>query len=515
MQRRKFIQRLGAAGLSLPFVGGLRNVRAFAQTPDTRSPFARPGAPANDHILVIVRLFGGNDGLNTVVPYADDNYYRARGSGQRIDLSLKPEDVLKVHGNDRMGFHPSLAALLPLYEEEKLAIIQNVGYPDQDMSHFRSNDIWLSATDASVYDDSGWLGRYLEHRYPDYPSVLPEDPYAIEIGTNIGRAMLGHHHTMGFTHADTSYVPDGPAAVQPGRSKKAAIEEEYIREGIRQSSIFLRSILAVQGRQPENNVPYPGTPLARDLAAAARLINGGLKTQLYMVNTALYDFHANQLADQKKYLDDLAPALATFQRDIEAGGMQDRVTVMTISEFGRRVTLSGGTGTDHGAASMMFVMGAVVQGGFIGNDPDLSSLDGPGNLRMEFDFRQVYATMLQDWFAAGEQEMAASLYRRFDTLPIFRQQSSGVRAEAVLDAGLIGHAYPNPARDFSVIPLSPDVDAGAIIVRDVRGAEVLRADVGGGQALVRLDVRSLPSGSYFYALHTDRGMTPAKALQVL
>lgn len=469
----------------------------------------------NDRVLVIVRLFGGNDGLNTVVPYADDNYYKARGSGQRVDLSLKPEEVLKLPGTDTAGLHPSLAPLLPLYEEEKIAIVQNVGYPDQDMSHFRSNDIWLSATDTAVYDDSGWLGRYLEARFPDYPNVLPEEPYAIEIGTNIGRALLGHHHTMGFTLAETSYVPDSPNETEPRRSKKAAEEERYIREGVRQSNIFLRSILAAHDRQPQNNLNYPGTPLSRDLAAVARLITGGLSTGIYVVNTALYDFHANQLADQKKYLDELGPALSTFQRDIEAGGMEDRVTLMTISEFGRRVTLGGGTGTDHGAASMMFVMGSQVQGGIIGAEPDLSDLEGPGNLRMQYDFRQVYSTMLQDWFSASEEDATAALYHSFNTLPIFRRPSSGVTAAELEMAGMIGANFPNPSRDYTVIRLQNIADNAMLVVSNVRGEKVLRHDVRPGQTAVRLDLQLLPAGTYFYALHSVRGHSQQQKMTVM
>ena len=513
MQRRTFICKVGTAGIGLPLVAGLRNVKAFAQVPSSQSPFARLTTPEGDRILVIVRLFGGNDGLNTVVPYADDNYYKARGSGKKIDLSLKPEEVVRLPDNDTMGFHPSLAPLLPLYEEGKLAVVQNVGYPDQDLSHFRSNDIWLSATDASVYDDSGWLGRYLEACYPDYPSILPEEPYAIEFGTNISRALLGHHHTMGFSLTETSYIPDSPAEVGPGQSTTASEEEHYIREGIRQSNIFLRSIVDANDRQSQNNIVYPETDLARDLAAAARLITGGLGTRLYVVNTELYDFHANQLADQKRYLDKLGPALATFQRDIEAAGMDDRVTLITISEFGRRVVLTGGTGTDHGAASMMFVMGSGVRGGCIGNDPNLSDLDGQGNLKMEYDFRQVYSTILQDWFAAGQEETAAVLYRSFDTLPIFRQGLSGV---SLVDSGeMVGACSPNPCRDFTVLPLKNINVSGAVVVTNLLGEEVLRQRVEPGQSKVRLNVRNISSGTYFCALHTLGYCSPAQKLHVL
>lgn len=481
-------------------VAGLRNVRAFAQSPSPQSPFGRFAQPDNDHVLVIVRLFGGNDGLNTVVPYADENYYLARSRDATVDIALKPEQVLKIPGNDRQGFHPSLAPLLPLYEEEKIAVVQNVGYPGQDLSHFRSTDIWLSATDPGIYDESGWLGRYLEERYPDYPAVLPSDPYAIEVGTNIGRTLLGHHETMGFTLGDVSYVPDQPEETFTHPSRSAAAEEAYVREGMRQSNIFLQSILAAYERRPADRFPYPGTPFAQDLNAVARLIIGGLQTQLYVVNMAIYDFHATQLRDQAILFDELAPAIAAFQRDIEGAGVADRVTLMTISEFGRRVTPTG-SGTDHGAASMLFVVGGQVQGGFIGAEPNLSDLEGAGNLRMEFDFRQVYATMLGQWLGAGENEITASLYRPFQQLPIFRRSASDVPLPSVVGKSLLGECFPNPTTDHLTIPLTDGLSGTAVLrLSDVAGREVLSYPVRPGERFIRLDVREFPAGEYFFRL---------------
>lgn len=506
MQRRKFLQHIGTAGLTLPMVAGLRNVRAFAQSPSPRAPFGRFASPENDRILVIVRLFGGNDGLNTVVPYADDNYYLARSRDATVDLALKPEQVLKLPGNDRQGLHPSLAPLLPLYEEGKIAVVQNVGYPGQDLSHFRSTDIWLSATDAETYDESGWLGRYLEERYPDYPTLLPSEPYAVEVGTTIGRALLGHHETMGFTLGDVSYVPGRPEEAFPHPSHTAAIEEAYIREGIRQSNIFLESILSAYERRPSSTVVYPDTPFSRNMSAVAGLITGGLRTQLYIVNMALYDFHATQLRDQATLFNELAPGLAAFQREIEEAGAADRVTMMTISEFGRRVTTIG-SGTDHGAASMLFVIGTGVNGGFIGDEPNLSDLDGVGNLRMEFDFRQVYATMLGQWFGAGENEITASLYKPFEQLPIFRTAASGVDEVGSVKDALLGPCFPNPTTDYVLFPLKEHLlGGGTFILTDVAGREVLRRQVGANERQIRIDVREFPAGQYFYRLYIGGGV---------
>lgn len=515
MERRRFL-RLGAAGLSLPALGGLRHMQAFGQTPSPASPFARYFTDAeSDHVLVIVRMFGGNDGLNTVVPYTDDNYYQARMRDSAVDLSLKPEEILKLPGSDLYGLHPSLAPMLPLWEEGKVAIVQNVGYPNQDLSHFRSNDIWLSASDASVLDESGWLGRYLEHRYPEYPDVLPEDPYALEVGTVIGRSLLGHHETMGFTLAETSYVPDDPGKMPAQIYAAAAEEEAYIRESMRQSNVFLGSIVRAFERSPENAVEYGDRKLSKDLAAVARLITGGLKTQLYIVNTALYDFHATQLRDQAYLFDELGPAIASFQRDLEAGGASKRVTLMTISEFGRRLT-PGGSGTDHGEASMLFVVGENVNGGVIGNPPNLSDLSGNGNVRMEFDFRQVYASALRDWLSAGDAEVEASLYRSFETLPIFRTVPSGISGRVSSGGISVGMAFPNPVADVAVIPIEGEIRESSLLrLVSMEGRIVRQIPIEPGSRAVRLEVGDLPSGTYMYSVCFRSECSPAQGLTVV
>ncbi|MFN5519841.1 MAG: DUF1501 domain-containing protein, partial [Ignavibacteria bacterium] len=206
MKRRTFVQQLAATGMLLPMSLGFPRLRAFAQAPPG-SEFMKLAAINNDTITVIIRLAGGNDGLNTIVPYTNSEYYKLRTDGS---LFIKDTDVLKLSGNATMGLHPSLAGLKTLYEEQKVSIIQNVGYPNQNFSHFRSTDIWLSGTDADVFDTSGWYAKFLEELYPDYPDVLPTDPFAIELGTFLSSTLIGKKNNMGIAISNLNYVPDQP-----------------------------------------------------------------------------------------------------------------------------------------------------------------------------------------------------------------------------------------------------------------------------------------------------------------
>ena len=502
MKRRSFLQRLAATGIVLPFAMGYPRVRAFAKSP-AGSPFMRLASAENDHVMVMIRLAGGNDGLNTVVPYANDVYYTSRKSGLDDDLSIPAASVVKLSDSTTLGLHPSLRSIAELYEERKVAIVQNVGYPNQNLSHFRSTDIWLSGSDADVYDEAGWYGKYLEQKYPDYPAVLPSDPFAIELGTYLSTTTIGERNNMGIAVADLSYVPGQPDP-DPVASTHAGEEEAYVREIARQSNIFSNSIIAAGTRQATNSVTYPANnALATGLAVIARLIKGGLATQMYILNIGGYDTHSNQLTQQANLHSSFAAAVKAFQRDLEGFGVDNRVTTMTVSEFGRRL-VSNGTGTDHGSAAPQFVIGSGVNGGIIGSNPDLVNLEGPGNIRMENDFRQIYASVLGQWFGASEAEITpGALPRHFEQLPIFRQGATGVSTSTAVAAAMdLGQNYPNPASTATVIPLVgvPVTGSASLALYALDGRQVLARPVMPGQQSLEIDTRSIPNGTYIYEL---------------
>lgn len=515
MKRRDFIQRLAGTGIVLPFALGYPRVRAFAKSP-AGSPFMKLMGAESDRVLVLIRLAGGNDGLNTLVPFTSAEYYRLRKQGTADDLSIAAEQVVRIGGHETLGLHPSLAPLNTLFNEKKISVVQNVGYEGQNQSHFRSTDIWLSGSDATVYDNSGWYARYLETIHPDYPELLPAEPFAIELGTYLSTTLIGREQNMGVAVSDLSYVPGQPDP-DPVADSHAGVEEAYIREIARQSNIFSNAIIAAGTRQLQNKVTYPAqNTLATGLAAIARLIAAGLRTQMYIVNVAGYDTHGNQLTTQANLHKQFADAVLAFQRDLEGFAIDHRVATMTISEFGRRVE-SNGTGTDHGSAAPLFVIGSGVQGTFIGNDPNLSALEGRGNIAMQHDFRQVYASVLGQWFGASDTEITpGALPRRFEQLPIFKAVSSSSpaheRARAMFS---VGQNYPNPAINATVIPIGGMLASGATLsVYGTGGRIVHTQSVAPGLSAVTVDTRSLPPGTYVYELSSS-GAKDARKMTVV
>lgn len=502
MKRRTFIQRLAGTGIVLPIAMGFPRMRAFAKSP-SGSIFAKLSSATNDNVMVLIRLAGGNDGLNTLVPYTNDAYYTARKAGTADDLSIAANTVIKLSDHDSLGLHPSLAPLRSLYDNGKMTVVQNVGYPNQNLSHFRSTDIWLSGSDWDQYQSSGWYARYLEELYPDYPSVLPDDPFAIEFGSYLSTTLIGDHQNMGVAISSVDYIPGQPDP-DPVASTHEGDEEAYVREVIRQSNIFTNSIKNAFTRQTTNRTTYPTSPLATGLAAVARLIAAGMKTQMYILNVGGYDTHTNQLTTHATLHQNLADAVVAFQTDLEAFSLDRRVCMMTISEFGRRVT-SNGTGTDHGSAAPLFVFGTGVIGGVVGSDPNLASLEGPGNIRMEHDFRQVYASVLSQWYGATDDQLTPALSKEFAQLPIFEPLSQGgVGAGTTADAGFsLGQNYPNPASGSTVIPLGGIRRDGQFSIYTMDGRRLATSGVASGQTSLELNIGELPTGVYLYELEVD------------
>lgn len=503
MNRRSFLRASALAGVALPLGGGASSLRAYADRL-AASPFARAVTATDDRVLVILRLDGGADGLNTLVPYHDEEYYRARRRGMSNDLSIHPELVVPLPGSDTLGLHPALAPLLPLFDEQKVAVVQNVGYENTVMSHFRSTEIWMSATDAGEFVGTGWMARSFEREHPEYPVELGEAPYAIEFGTRLSTAFRGDHGDVGMAHTEIDYIPEEPDPSESSPSRVLA-ERRYIETLMRQSNRYSRSILSAYDKVRLNRVAYPddfviedGRNFSRQLAETARLIAAGLPTRVYLVSLPFYDFHIRQTPREQAQHDAFARSVLAFQRDLEAFGISDRVSMLTMSEFGRRVEAQG-TGTDHGGAAPLFVIGDHVMAGFVGHDPDLHNLVGPGNLRMQFDFRQVYASVLGQWFGASRDAMQAALLgRSFGQLPLFRQPTPPVETS---DLRLLAEPMPNPASTtvtFRFGQLRSNRSRLRLHAADGRCAVDMEIEV--GSEAVTIDIRTLGAGTYFCEL---------------
>ncbi|MDX2064088.1 MAG: DUF1501 domain-containing protein [Bacteroidia bacterium] len=370
---------------------------------------AKPLAKTTDRVLVVVQLSGGNDGLNTLVPYRNDLYYQARPS-----LAIPATEVIKVH--DTQGLHPALAPLEALYKEGHLTLLNQVGYPNPDRSHFRSMDIWHTATDADTYGTTGWLGRYLDSACPDGCA----DHWAIEVDDSLSLALKGETRT-GFAVSDPQRlrrtVESGIQAevvARQGEAPTANAELDFLYKTTHTAYQNVETLYrATQGHPVADD--YPQSPLGRQLGLVGALIRSGLPTRVYYVSLAGFDTHVRQQAQHPRLLQQLAEALAAFQADLTRQGAAPRVTTLVFSEFGRRVAQNGSGGTDHGAGGNLWLMGsALKQPGFYNPAPDLATLDR-GDVPFALDFRQVYATLLRDWLGADD---AAILGRAFERLPL-------------------------------------------------------------------------------------------------
>jgi uncharacterized protein (DUF1501 family) len=351
----------------------------------------------NNLILVVLQLSGGNDGINTVIPFGDPQYSQLRPS-----LAFDTNDVLQL--SDSVGLNPNLATLKALYDQGKVAVVQGVGYPNPNRSHFRSMDIWHSAHPES-FERSGWLGRYVSACQCAQDNALP----AISVGDQLNSlfwtdttlvpavASIGAFSFL----TDTQYKNDRTFQLQTlqniySQAGTWSSYESLIRRGTLEALAGSDELQKVAASY-QTSVQYPGNNgLAAQLKLVAQVINGNLGTRLFSVSMGGYDTHANQKTTQDKNLGQLGDALDAFMQDLANIGQQDNVVIMSFSEFGRRVKQNGSNGTDHGTAEPMFVIGNKVQGGLYGTYPSLSDLDGNGDLKFNADFRSVYAGMLKD-----------------------------------------------------------------------------------------------------------------------
>jgi uncharacterized protein (DUF1501 family) len=408
--RRDFL-RTSLAGGSLVAWG--LNVPGFLARTASAAPAAgRPGA--RDTILVVVQLTGGNDGLNTVVPFKDPEYVKLRPT-----LRLPAGQLKKV--NDEIGLHPSLGGLADLLQDRALAIVQGVGYPNPNQSHFVSMDIWQSAhTDKDRAE--GWIGRALRQ--------LPGVPSFHLAGSNEGSplALAGAPARVpSIASLEEFQLRTLPASGRDGREQRAVIEAaarpaaggpgllDFVQRTATNTYASSKRLEEI-GKNYQPKVPYPNTPLAGRLKLAAQLIDADLGARIFYVAHDNFDTHATQLPTHANLLAQLSGAMTAFYKDLAARGHKDRLLMMTFSEFGRRARENGSHGTDHGSAAPMLLVGGKVKAGPIGAHPSLTKLE-MGNLKHHTDFRQVYAAILDRWLGVNSKDVLGAAFTPVD---IFR-----------------------------------------------------------------------------------------------
>ncbi len=396
------------------------------------APASSKNSSADDRILVLVQLEGGNDGLNTVIPL--DQY--AHLANARKNILIPENRVLCLNNSDVTGFHPSMVELQRMYNDKTLSIIQGVGYPNPDFSHFRATDIWLTGSDSSSVLHSGWVGRFLDKQYPNYPVGYPNhelpDPPAIQIGSVLSNALQGKSVGLGMAITSTSFFYDlvlGNYGIAP--ATPAGRELFFVRSTANETHQYISVIKAAAQAQQNLSKRYPETGrnlLADQLKIVAQLIGGGLKTKIYMVNLNGFDLHNGQVYSSDatqgvhaQLLSKLSEAIAAFEDDLQLMGTQDKVLGMTISEFGRRIKSNASYGTDHGSTGPMFLFGSGLKGGIIGSNPILpAKAEVSDNLPLQHDFRSVYASVLKGWFGIPDAELSAAMLSPYPILDLFK-----------------------------------------------------------------------------------------------
>lgn len=538
MKRRDFLKHgatIGVALNALPVMMGGFPVKAFGRSP-LRDLLAQ-SATANDHILVIVQLAGGNDGLNCVIPYTDPNY-----SALRPTLGLKTSDnILPLPDHQSLALHFNMGGAASLYSNKRMAIVQGVGYPDPELSHFRGTDIWNTSTDSNIYATTGWIGRFLNQLNPNYPpSQIPDGsaPLGIQFGASLSNLFLSKSGGMGIainqlpTSANKSVhnyddIPANPPIPY--------VELEYVRTIQEETEVYSKTLL--NRSVTTNKVTYPtDNTLGDQLAQVAQCIASGFGTKIYLVYQGGYDTHSNQLSDQGANLQDLSDALKAFQDDLEAFTVADKVLTMTYSEFGRRPQ-ENGSGTDHGTAAPLFIVGTQVNAGVYGNDPalDAASLTaGSGNLtyQQDHDFRNIYATMMHEWLLDGADTDKTALIGNVLTagdgntysqnaswkyLGLVQSQRNVVTSSDAPGLMLLEN-YPNPVSSQTsieyVLPASMPVTLGVFNASGIEVERIIDARQEAGTHLAVFKPGLLPSGTYLYSLQTPVGTITKRMLIV-
>lgn len=475
------------------------SLRAFA---DSHWMNGLPGLES-DRVLVLIQLNGGNDGLNTVIPIDLYEAYRSA----RENIAIPQQKILRLEGMDATGLNPAMTGMQTLFKEQRLSIIQSVSYPNPIFSHFRATDIWLSGANANEEMPTGWAGRYLDHAFRGFPNGYPNsqmrDPLAIQIGGIVSPALQGPTTTMGMAISNPTNFYDLINSKSSFDSETRAGDQlAYIRETSLMTDQYADVIknAAKKVKKQSDQYPAPGrNPLADQLKIVARLIAGGLNTKIYMVNMGGFDTHSAQtdrsdttIGAHGRLLARLSEAITAFMKDVNELRIADRVLGMTFSEFGRRILSNASGGTDHGAAAPVFLFGNKVKGGILGTNPTLpATATVKDNIPMQYDFRSVYASILEKWFGADAQTTAAILLSNYQSLPI-------------LDDGLPG----NDTNAMGTIFLQhPGQFAGDIVVihfQTMGGHTALQVFDGEGRLVNVLMDQHMDQGKYSHRLHTDR-----------
>jgi uncharacterized protein (DUF1501 family) len=502
MRRRDFL-KYGTAIAAIPM--GLHNQPVFALARNLFLESLTSMRP--DRKLVLVQLNGGNDGLNTFIPLDQyDNLAKARSN------ILIPQNKL-ISFTDTIGLHPYFNKVKTLFDEKKCLVVQGVGYPLPNLSHFRSKDIITSGSSSDVVLRTGWMGRMLNEVHPEYPAGYPNetypDPIALTIGSSNSQTCQGYTNNLSAVIKDlhTGYQSPGDPETYP--DTPFGKEMEFIAGVMKRTEIYLEGIGEAASRASNLSQLYPsaGNKLSDQLKIVARLIAGGLKTQVYVVSLGGWDTHADQTEEgspengrHRTLLSKLSDAIFAFQDDLKLLGIEDDVLGLVFTEFGRRIRSNASLGTDHGTSWPAILFGSRVNPTVLGSNPVIPAQVGKkDNLPMQFDFRDLYASIFGEWFEADETVIQQLFSRQFESLPILKSATGG--SEPIIHPIL--KLYPNPVSNL--VRIVVEVEKGRCILQLYSaGGQQVRTlfdrSLGTGIHEISLDLSFLTNGSYYISL---------------
>jgi uncharacterized protein (DUF1501 family) len=502
MKRREFIK--SGSILSIPvFLNGF-GIKMFATPPVPTDN--------NGRVLVLIQLDGGNDTLNTVIPIE----YYSQLSSVRQNILIPENKILKL--DDKIGLHPAMTSLKSLYDSAYLNIVRAVSYPNQNRSHFRSTDIWMSGSSAENYESTGWLGRYFSLNHSGFPEGYPNAnipyPFAITISSTSSETCQGVKANFSLAVTDpkvSGQLFEGEWDTVPQNCYGENLS--YIREMVRQSNNY--SDIVSESYQKGNSLStkYNSTnKLASDLKIVAKLISGGLQTQVYVLRLGGFDTHSGQVDANDKtigahsdLLRTLSDAIGAFQDDLNLLGIKDKVLGMTFSEFGRQIRSNGSLGTDHGTAVDVFMFGSCVKPGLTGINPIINSDEAKGNgVAMQNDYRSVYSSVLTSWLGVKSDDAENLLFGEFNGLDIISECSSTPVLHTDKSDGIFD-IYPNPVSSDLNIYFNKEIKKGNLKIYNSIGKIVysknsLSIDSNSNQTI---NIERFLSGNYYLNLRTD------------
>ena len=501
MKRRSFLKR--SSIFTVPtFFGGFQ----LAALPSRYMSELVNGD--SDRVLVIIDLNGGNDGLQTFIPLDSyDNLANARSN-----IIIPQNQLLSL--TDTVSVHPSMTGLKDLHDDAHLTVIQNTGYTDANRSHFRSADIWNNGIETTSNISTGWMGRYLDDSFEGYPENYPSadcpDPFAVTMGRSVSQTCQGLGGNFSIAILNPDNVGGLSVGIEPPIPANCYGDElSFIIDTYKKTNVYGERVTNA-ANAGANVFNYPDTTLANQLKVVARMISGGLRSKVFILQQGGYDTHSAQVESNPTIgrhatlLTELSDAIFAFQEDLKLLSLEERVIGMTFSEFGRQIKSNASDGTDHGTAGPMMVFGNCVNAGIIGDNPVISSsVATQEGVPMQYDFRWIYGSILMDWFEVPETKVRELLPPDFQYLPICNTCNL-VSTKDEIFASLNAQVYPNPFRNFFTLDFKMEqtntVRADLVDIMGKTIRTVFNKSLSAGDHKIHIETNQLVSGVYFIRL---------------